>query len=407
MEAPVAAFGPLSGTITPMMTGPVVIHLGATGWGAGAGGAGGAGGGGVAQDAKSTARRKGIRVLILTRHLSGYSIGNMKEPVRTLPVHSENQWFQKVLALKTNRQKRASLGQFFVEGVRSINQLRPGRGAGRGSGPERAGSPRGGTAGRPAWDVDALLYTPARRLSGWARDVLAEVPAPLHLELAPALMEKLSDKEEGSEIIAVVNIPRTGLEDITPGNDGIVVVLDRPGNPGNLGSIIRSCDAFGVRGVVVFGHAVDLYDPQVIRASAGAFFSVPAARAADRAALDAWMGGLERAEPPARITGTSAKASRIVSQCDFRGPSVICFGSETMGLSAWLKERCGDLAGMPMRGTATSLNLACAVTAVLYEASRQRGAGGPVRAEGADAPQRKAGRPRLADGADARQRGEE
>jgi tRNA G18 (ribose-2'-O)-methylase SpoU len=220
--------------------------------------------------------------------------------------------------------------------------------------------------------VDALLYSTGRRLSGWARDVLEEVPAPLHLELAPDLMDKLSDKEDGSEIIAIVKIPRIGLSRITPGRDGIVVVLDRPGNPGNLGSTIRSCDAFGCSGIVIFGHAVDLFDPQVIRASAGAFFSVPVARVSDRAALDGWLGGLEKADPRTRLVGTSAKASRLVCECDLRGPVVLCFGNETLGLSAWLKERCHELAGMRMRGAATSLNLACAVTAVLYEAARQK-----------------------------------
>jgi 23S rRNA (uridine2479-2'-O)-methyltransferase len=57
---------------------------------------------------------------------------------------------------------------------------------------------------------------------------------------------------------------------------------------------------------------------------------------------------------------------------DLTVPLVLCFGSETMGLSAWLKSRCHALAGIPMLGAASSLNLACAVTAVLFEMGRQR-----------------------------------
>jgi 23S rRNA (uridine2479-2'-O)-methyltransferase len=269
---------------------------------------------------------------------------------RTLSVHSENQWFQKVQTLKTNRQKRSACRQFFVEGVRSINKLR----------------------GASRWKAAALLYAGGRRLSGWARDVLSEIDAQVHLELAPVLMDKLSDKEEGSEILAVVEMPDTRPADIAPGVDGVVVLLDRPSNPGNLGSIIRSCDAFGVRGILVTGHAVDVYDPAVIRASAGAFFNVPVARAEGPAAVDSWLAGLDSTGGPLRVIGTSAKAELAIGDCDLAPPLVLCFGNETMGLSENLKQRCRELAGIPMKGTATSLNLACAVTAVLYEADRQR-----------------------------------
>jgi 23S rRNA (uridine2479-2'-O)-methyltransferase len=269
---------------------------------------------------------------------------------RTLPVHSENQWFQLAQTLKTNRQKRWRKGMFFVEGVRSINQLR----------------------GSARWQAEALLYCPERRLSGWAHDVLNEVPAPTHLHLTADLMDRLSDRDEGSEVMAIVKMPRTDRSAIPGGAGALTVLLDRPGNPGNLGSIIRSCDAFGVSGIVITGHAVDPFDPQVVRASAGAFFTQTVARVEEQAELEAWLSGLERGVPGLRIVGTSAKAERPVSDFDLTSPLVLCFGSETMGLSAWLKSRCHGLAGIRMRGTASSLNLACAVTAVLYETARQR-----------------------------------
>jgi TrmH family RNA methyltransferase len=270
---------------------------------------------------------------------------------RTLPVHSENQWFQRVQTLKTNRQKRRSCRQFFVEGVRSINRLR----------------------NQSRWKTAALLYAPGRRLSGWARDVLDEVDVPLCLELTPSLMDKLSDKEDGSEIIAIVETPETRPADLPFGKNGLAVLLDRPSNPGNLGSIIRSCDAFGADCILITGHSVDVFDPAVIRASAGAFFSVPFARADGLSEIDEWVSGLAASAKGLRVVGTSAKAERTIQQCELTGPVVICFGNETMGLSSNLKERCDELAGIPMKGTATSLNLACAVTAVLYEAGRQRG----------------------------------
>jgi 23S rRNA (uridine2479-2'-O)-methyltransferase len=268
---------------------------------------------------------------------------------RTLPVESENQWFQLVQTLKGNRQKRWHERLFFVEGVRSINQLR----------------------GNPRWQVEAILYGADRRLSGWARDILAEVPASFHLVVKSDLMEKISDREEGSEIIAIVKIPATNLADLAADATSRFLLLDRPGNPGNLGSIIRSCDAFGVTGVVIAGHAVDPYDPLVIRASEGAFFTQSVVRVEKQETLDAWLTRLGHDVPGITIVGTSAKADAHVADCNLAGPLVLCFGNETLGLSRWLKSRCAILAGIPMSGVASSLNLACAVTTVLYEMHRQ------------------------------------
>ena len=271
-------------------------------------------------------------------------------PARALPVTSENHWFQLALTLKTNRQKRSREKLFFVEGVRSINQLR----------------------GNPAWRVQTLLYCPQRRLSGWARDVLRDCPDAKRLELSAELMEKLADREEGSEMLALVGMPETKLEDLPAARDSCIVVLDRPGNPGNLGSIIRSCDVFGAAGIVVAGHAVDPYDPLVVRASAGAFFSQLIAQADTNERIGAWLTRIGREAPGTRIVGTSARANRMIDDVDLSGPVILLFGSETMGLSAWMKSRCHELVGMPMRGVASSLNLAAAVTAVLYERDRQR-----------------------------------
>jgi len=269
---------------------------------------------------------------------------------RALPVTVENHWFQLASTLKTNRQKRSREKMFFVEGVRSVNALRA----------------------SPSWQVAALFYCPAKRLSGWARDVLDAFPSAQRLELSSALMEKLSDREEGSEVLALVRMPDVHAHDLVPARDGCVVVLDRPGNPGNLGSILRSCDAFGSQGVVVTGHAVDPWDPLVIRASAGAFFSQKVTRVDEHAAFETWLSACSAACPGLRVVGTSARAARTVDASDIRGPVVLLFGNETTGLSPWLKSRCQELVGMPMRGVATSLNLAAAVTAVLYERDRQR-----------------------------------
>src|SRR5579884_202633 len=167
---------------------------------------------------------------------------------RVVKIYSENNDFQHVETLKRRREKRQRHREFFVEGVRPINQ-----------------------ALKYSWDVNAFFYARERKLSDWARNILQHSQARVHYELPERLMEKLSGKEEASELIAVVAMPEDRLERIPVKEDLLVVIFDRPASPGNLGTIMRSCDALHVDGLIISGHAVDLYDPETISASTGSF----------------------------------------------------------------------------------------------------------------------------------------
>lgn len=270
---------------------------------------------------------------------------------KTIPVTTQNQWFQRAEVIQRNRKKRWQHRQFLVEGVRAINQLR------RSS----------------RWQVEALLYSPDERLSGWAQDVLREIPCAYHLEFARELMAELSDKEETSEVMAIVNMPVIDDIPVELTAKAVAVLLDRPSNPGNLGSIIRSCDAFGVDHLVLTGHGVDPFDPVAVRATAGAFFHVPLARLSSHETLATWLAATKARVPTLQVIGASAKGDLPLTACDFTQPTLLCLGNETMGLSAWLKEQCDTLAYIHMQGVASSLNLACAATAILFEVCRQRG----------------------------------
>jgi 23S rRNA (uridine2479-2'-O)-methyltransferase len=279
---------------------------------------------------------------------------------RTLPVQSKNQWFQRVEALLRNRNKRHREGRFVVEGVRSINQL----------------------VAHAAWEIDAFLYATDRSLSDWARATLAGSRADVHLELSAPLMAELSDKDEPSELLAVARIPaddparlgRTAGADERPAVEqpSLYVLLDRPALPGNLGTLIRSCDALGADGTVVFGHAADLYDPQTVRATAGSLFAHPVVRMAARDALCAWIEDVRARAPGLRLVATTAHAGDWPDAVDLAAPTVLMLGNETAGLSHHLLELCDATVRIPMRGAASSLNVACAATALLYEAARQR-----------------------------------
>ena len=264
-------------------------------------------------------------------------------------VFSENNTFQYIDTLRRKREKRRRHREFFVEGVRPIN---------------------GALA--HGWTVNAFVYSRDRALSDWAEDVLARSRAATHIELPLPLLAKLSNKAEPSELLALVAMPDDRLSRIPLRDDLRVVVFDRPASPGNLGTIIRSCDALGVDGLVITGHAVDLYDPETISATTGSLFAVPIVRLPSTDDLLPWFDLIGETVGPFQVVGTSARAATDVGDHDFTGPTVLVIGNETWGLSARYRALCDVMVTIPIGGSATSLNVACAASIILYELDRQR-----------------------------------
>lgn len=263
-------------------------------------------------------------------------------------VYSENATFQHFETLRRNREKRQRQREFVVEGVRQIN-----------------------LALQHRWTINGWLYSPERQLSEWASGILSNHPA-THYQLAEPLLDTLSAKEESSELLALVAMPGDDLGRITLHPDLLVLILDRPANPGNLGTILRSSDALGVHGVVITGHAADLYDPETVSASVGSLFALPAVRTPSPRDLEPWFAQVAAAIGAFQLVGSSAKADRPLTEQDWMQPTVLVIGNETTGMSAHYRNRCDTTVTIPIGGSATSLNVACATSILLYEIQRQR-----------------------------------
>ena len=266
-----------------------------------------------------------------------------------LRVSTRNARFQQWEALLSNRAKRQRTGEFLVHGVRPIT-----------------------LAARHGWRFRALIYDAGRPLSQWARALLRDVPA-IKVSMAPALLAELGEKEEGSpELVAVVEMPGGGLDRVEAGHDFLGVLLDRPASPGNVGSIIRSADALGAHGVIVAGHAADVYDPRCVRASTGSLFTLPVIRTPGPGEVAAWVTALRARGCPIVLAATDERGDRDVFDFDFTQPVLLLAGNEGTGLSAAWRELSDVVVSIPMAGAASSLNAANAASIFLYEASRQR-----------------------------------
>ncbi len=265
----------------------------------------------------------------------------------------KNADYQKFEVLKTNRNKRYKYGEFFVEGVRNLNE-----------------------AVKNGWQVASFLYAPELPLSRWAQDMLGQVKTEVNYELTPALLAELSGKGDTSELLAVVKMKPDELSRLQPaeGRTPLFVLFDRASNRGNLGTLLRSCDGLGADGLILTGHGVDLYDPDVVGASMGSFFNVPAVRVSDNETVFRFVAAMKEKYPGFRAVGTTAHREHPIWGEDLSGPLLLMVGNETDGLCHAFKESCDLLCTIPMAesSSASSFNVACAATVMLYEAVRQR-----------------------------------
>lgn len=189
--------------------------------------------------------------------------------------------------------------------------------------------------------------------------------------LSAELFTRLSDRDGPTGLAAVITTGETdpvALPD--PPGPATWLAIEHLGNPGNLGTVLRTADATGTAGLLLVGPTADLWDPVTIRASMGAVFSVPTARLDDTTELRAWAH-----DRSAAVVTTAARAPQSLWQAEFPERVVVLFGSEQQGLDDDTLAT-GDLAvSIPMTGTAESLNLAQAATVLLYEVWRQRASG--------------------------------
>jgi RNA methyltransferase, TrmH family len=188
--------------------------------------------------------------------------------------------------------------------------------------------------------------------------------------LTTELFTRLSDREGPSGLAALVRADVRGLADLTV-PDGFVVAAHEAANPGNLGTIIRTAEAFGASGLVLSGPGADPYAPQAVKASMGSLFHLPIAHAERLDDAFEWADAND-----VTILTTSARAESTIDDIALRPPVMLVLGPERTGLSDEALARGHHDVRIPMTGHATSLNLAVAAGILMHEVRRRLDAAG-------------------------------
>ena len=260
----------------------------------------------------------------------------------------------KAIRALSQRKRRQENGLFFAEGIRLV-----------------------GEAVQTGADVETLVVAPELLRSDFGRDTVrrAREEGVEILEVGADVFRSLSGKDGPAGIGVVARQRWTALDDAGVGRGGGDaaaddaaaaanlgwLVLEDVGNPGNLGSILRTSEAVGGAGIILLVETVDPYDPEAVRGSMGAVFSQQIVRSS----LEALIPWKRRTGIP--MVGTSDAASADYRSADYAPPLLLCLGGEQHGLSRAVMDACDTVVRIPMAGRADSLNLAVAAGVMLFE----------------------------------------
>ena len=254
----------------------------------------------------------------------------MSEPQITSPT---NDRIKRLVRLR-DRKHRDQEGVFVVEGRREV-----GRVTGAGLRPRE-------------------VYHPA--------DDPQPFPSEAVFPCSPEALTKASYRSSPEEVIAVFDQFDTSLDGMVVGSDPLILAAEGLEKPGNLGAILRTADAAGADVVIAVDSKVDPFNPNVVRASTGAIFSVPFAVAN----LSETVEWLRMRQVP--LLAASPDGDKPPWDIDLTGPVALMVGAEDRGLSAAAIKEAERLVRIPMLGSVDSLNASVSMAILAYEAVRQR-----------------------------------
>jgi TrmH family RNA methyltransferase len=258
---------------------------------------------------------------------------------------SANDHIKALRKLDQAKDRRLS-GKFLAEGLKAVGQ---------------------------AFDSDAkiheLLVSPELLISEYGYSLIGlanERKIPV-LELSPSVFATLARKEKPQGIAALIAQNWSDIRTTSAQAGSFWVALESIQNPGNLGTILRTCDAVGANGLILLDESTDPYDPAAVKASMGSIFTV----AHFRADFSDFTAFLHRSADLA-VIGTSDKAASSAFEVTYPSTILLLLGSERQGLSEQYVSLCSQMLRIPMEGACDSLNISVAAGVMLYQIYQDR-----------------------------------
>ncbi|EGN56799.1 rRNA methyltransferase [Hallella multisaccharivorax DSM 17128] len=267
---------------------------------------------------------------------------------REIITSTQNPKIKRLVLLQQKSAFRQSEGLFVVEGAREVLHCL-----------------------HSGYEVDTLFVCPEILQSyEGAAEILTIVHEGCGYAVSPKVYGRIAYREGTEGVVAEMRSKKLTLDDLRLPHNPLVVVLERVEKPGNLGAVLRSADAAATDAVIVCDPLTDLYNPNLIRSSIGAVFTVPTVACTSEECV-AFLK-----KNAIQILTAQLQDSRLYYDTDMQCGTAIVMGTESTGLTNTWREAADAHIRIPMRGQLDSLNVSVSAAILLFEAVRQRAQSG-------------------------------
>ncbi len=183
------------------------------------------------------------------------------------------------------------------------------------------------------------------------------------LEFKKEIFEYMTDTITPQGILTVLEMPNYNINDLLKENSSNILILDKVQDSGNIGTIIRTADAFGVNLVLCTEGTTDIYSPKVLRSTMGSILRVKVLYIKEN--YKEILENIRKSK--IKIIGTSLNTNKYIKDIDFKGKYAFIVGNEANGVSEEINNLCDEFIKIPMTNSAESLNVGIATGIILYE----------------------------------------
>ena len=252
---------------------------------------------------------------------------------------SQNPYIKSLVLLQEKAKARKQSGTFLIEGMREIELALKGN-----------------------YEIETILFVPELVSNNQINKLSNNL-----IEISKEVYQKIAYRDTTEGIIAVAKTKSLELSDLILPENPLILVLEALEKPGNIGAILRTCDAANIDAVIIANPKTDLYNPNIVRSSVGCLFTNQIATGSTEEVLAFLI------EKNITIFGATLQNSNSYHLQDYTSASAIVVGTEATGLSeAWRDANSKNII-IPMQGEIDSMNVSVASAILLFEAKRQRG----------------------------------
>ena len=252
---------------------------------------------------------------------------------------AQNSFIKSLIQLQEKAKARKQSGSFLIEGMREIELAIKGN-----------------------YDIETILFLP-ELVSNNQITKLTDNP----IEISKEVYQKLAYRDTTEGILAVAKTKSLQLADLKLSENPLILVMEAIEKPGNIGAVLRTCDAAKIDAVIIANPKTDLYNPNIVRSSVGCLFTNQIATGSTEEVIDYLM------QKNINFYSATLQNSTSYDTQNYTLPTALVVGTEATGLSELWRKKATQNIIIPMQGEIDSMNVSVAAAILIFEAKRQRG----------------------------------